>query len=366
MAALPTETVQGTILIADDDPISRQMLRLFLQQDGYVIHEVDDGPEAIRLYESLQPDLILLDAMMPNMTGFEACTRLQALPGGDQIPILIITGLDDEESVDQAFTAGAIDYITKPVHWPVLRQRVRRLIRNRQTEKMRDDLIQMIVHDMKNPISTIRGFSELLLDDMSDDVFLTDTLRRIYYTSNSLLEMTMMILDMGRLDAGKITLEPVEQPVHQMLAEVQDGFNWMASNYGVKLEVGHCDEQIVFTLDWTLIKRVLANLVSNAIKHSAPQSTVTLFCNYVENTPECAGYLELSVSDTGEGIAERDQKRIFEKFAQASQRTRGSRMDTGLGLTFCKLATEANGGKIELKSALGMGSTFTLVFPASV
>ena len=150
------------------------------------------------------------------------------------------------------------------------------------------------------------------------------------------------------------------------LRDLSTGYGGRPVVHGVNLEVGHCDEQIVFTLDWTLIKRVLANLVSNAIKHSAPQSTVTLFCNYVENTPECAGYLELSVSDKGEGIAEQDQKRIFEKFAQASQRTRGSRMDTGLGLTFCKLATEANGGKIELKSALGTGSTFTLVFPASV
>src|SRR5258708_39823675 len=148
MAALPTETVQGTILIADDDPISRQMLRLFLQQDGYIIHEVEDGPEVIAMYESFQPDLILLDAMMPQMTGFEVCTRLQELPGGDQIPVLIITGLDDEESVDQAFAAGAADYITKPVHWPVLRQRLRRIIRNRQLKERRHDLMHVIVHHM--------------------------------------------------------------------------------------------------------------------------------------------------------------------------------------------------------------------------
>jgi len=104
---------------------------------------------------------VLLDAVMPGMTGFETCARLQTLSSSGQAPVLIITGLEDEESVEQAFEAGAMDYITKPVHWPVLRQRVRRLIRTQQTEKMRDDLVQMIVHDMKNPISKIQSFSEM-------------------------------------------------------------------------------------------------------------------------------------------------------------------------------------------------------------
>src|SRR5450432_2758911 len=151
MTVSSTEAVQGTILIADDDPVSRQMLRLRLQQDGYTIQEADDGPAALALFETLQPDLVLLDAMMPQMTGFEVCTRLHAMPGGEHVPVLIITGLEDEASVDNAFAAGAVDYITKPVHWPVLRQRVRRLLQNRQVEKMRDQLVQMIVHDMKNP-----------------------------------------------------------------------------------------------------------------------------------------------------------------------------------------------------------------------
>jgi len=76
----------------------------------------------------IHPDIILLDAMMPVMDGFTCCAKLKALPGGSH-PVLIITGLEDEASVDWAFEVGAIDYVTKPIHWPVLRQRVRRLLR---------------------------------------------------------------------------------------------------------------------------------------------------------------------------------------------------------------------------------------------
>jgi signal transduction histidine kinase len=331
-----------------------------LEDDGYTVEEVEDGIATLAMFETLRPDLILLDALMPKKDGFEVCTALQKMPGGDRTPVLMITGLDDEESVDRAFEVGAVDYVTKPVQWPVLRQRVRRLIRTRQLEKLRDDLMQMIVHDMKSPIATIRGYAELVLSDEPEDPFVADSLTRIFHSSNSLLNMTMMILDIGRLEEGKMTLEPVKRKVRGALDEVASGFEWMASNYQVKLEIGECSEELSFTLDWSLMLRVLSNLTSNAIKHSPSDAVVTLSA---VSTDGADGALRISVTDQGEGISDQDQKRIFEKFTQATGRKRGSRTDTGLGLTFCKLATEAHGGRIELKSAVGAGSTFTLVFP---
>jgi len=148
----------------------------------------------------------------------------------------------------------------------------------------------------------------------------------------------MMILDIGRLEEGKISLNLTQQSVHQALVEVHEAFTWMAGNYEVNLAVGACDAQYNFSLDWALIQRVLANLVSNAIKHSPPQTTVTLSCDYIEATSDNPATLRLSVSDEGEGIPEQDQNRIFDKFTQASQRTKGSRMDTGLGLTFWQVS----------------------------
>ncbi len=120
------------ILVVDDDYVTRMQLRLLLEQAGYRVAEAIDGEQAIDLYLRLHPDLVLLDVLMPEMDGFACCTRLQNLAGGGNTPILIITSLDDEASIVRAFAVGAADYITKPIQWEVLRQRVRRLLKTRQ------------------------------------------------------------------------------------------------------------------------------------------------------------------------------------------------------------------------------------------
>ncbi len=126
------------VLIIEDDKFMRIQLRRAMEQVGYQVSEANDGEEGLAAYTRLRPDIVLLDAMMPVMDGFTCCTHLKTLPGGDRTPVLMITALEDQESVDQAFTVGAIDYITKPIHWAVLRQRVRRLIdASRAVEELR-------------------------------------------------------------------------------------------------------------------------------------------------------------------------------------------------------------------------------------
>lgn len=116
----------------------RIQLRRAMEQVGYQVAEASNGEEGLALYTRLHPDIVLLDAMMPVMDGFTCCTQLKILPGGDRTPILIITALEDPESVDRAFEVGAIDYVTKPIHWAVLRQRVRRLLQaSRAVEELR-------------------------------------------------------------------------------------------------------------------------------------------------------------------------------------------------------------------------------------
>ncbi len=116
------------ILIVDDDLFMRKILLRYLERENYRVVEAENGMEALKLYKEHQPDMILLDAMMPVLDGFECCSQLQKLPDGDHTPVLIITALEDRESVDRAYDVGASDYITKPIHWAVLRQRVRRLL----------------------------------------------------------------------------------------------------------------------------------------------------------------------------------------------------------------------------------------------
>jgi DNA-binding response OmpR family regulator len=126
--SLPETEKAPLILIADDDRSLRALLRLAMEEEGYRVVEAKNGQECLAEYRRCQPDMVLLDAVMPDMDGFTCCQKLRHFAGNDRTPILTITVLDDEESVEKAFASGATDYITKPIHWAVLSQRVHRLL----------------------------------------------------------------------------------------------------------------------------------------------------------------------------------------------------------------------------------------------
>jgi CheY-like chemotaxis protein len=123
------------ILVADDDRATRLLLKLAMEEEGYRVVEAKDGEQCLAAFTRWQPDMVLLDAIMPEMDGFTCCQQLRQLPGSTNTPILIITALDDQDSIDRAFAAGATDYITKPIYWAVLAQRVRRLLATSQALK---------------------------------------------------------------------------------------------------------------------------------------------------------------------------------------------------------------------------------------
>lgn len=147
---------QHLILIVDDERLNRIQLRFLLEQEGYRIAEAKNGQDAITIFQELQPEIVLLDAMMPNMNGFDCCTQLLSLNCSRKTAVLMITSLDDQESVDRAFTAGAVDYITKPIHWPVLRQRIRRLIQQSQIQQKQKLLTQKL-----EKLATVDGLTQL-------------------------------------------------------------------------------------------------------------------------------------------------------------------------------------------------------------
>ncbi len=120
--------MNNLILVVDDDELTRMQLRELLKSAGYWVAEAGNGEEAMAAYTQLQPEMVLLDALMPKMDGFRCCERLRQVAGGEDIPVLMITALYDQSSVEKAFNAGATDYITKPIQWLVLRSRVSRLL----------------------------------------------------------------------------------------------------------------------------------------------------------------------------------------------------------------------------------------------
>lgn len=116
-----------TVLIVDDDSAMRLLLCVAMQREGLQIIEASGGQECLEIFQQQRPDLILMDAVMPGVDGFTCCAALRETTEGEDIPILMITSLDDPDSVNRVFEAGATDYLPKPIHWALLRHRVQRL-----------------------------------------------------------------------------------------------------------------------------------------------------------------------------------------------------------------------------------------------
>jgi len=154
------------ILVVDDETFIRMQLRMCLEREGYRVVEAENGRQALSIYSQTHPDIVLLDALMPDVDGFECCEQLQTIPEGRYTPVLMITGLEDQVSVDHAFEVGAADYVTKPIHWAVLRQRVRRLIQQAQLQKELEianrELQRLVAIDGLTQVANRRRFDEYL------------------------------------------------------------------------------------------------------------------------------------------------------------------------------------------------------------
>jgi len=229
----------------------------------------------------------------------------------------------------------------------------------RESERLRQNLTDMLVHDLRNPITSLLGVLDLLGMMLGDH--LTETQQQLLsnarHSGHMLITMVSEMLDVSKMEAGKLqlTLEPVHLPT--LLQESAAAVAGLAQLEELTLRV-EADPQIPAVMcDRQLIGRVVANLLSNAIKHTSEGGVITL---RLERRPVEA---VISVEDTGSGIPPEFLGRIFEKFTQAEQDARAHR-GTGLGLTFCKMAVEAHGGRIWVESELGKGSTFSFALPA--
>ena len=163
------------ILVADDSKIMRILLRQMLKKEGYIVKEAEDGEACLQLYQQYCPDLVILDVMMPKINGFDCCRRIKQLPRGDRTPILMITALNDQESVTKAFDVGAVDYITKPIHHHVLLRRLRRILEASWTE-------QALRERSKQYSSVVNNLNEI--------IFQTDTTGHLIFLNPAWTKMT--------------------------------------------------------------------------------------------------------------------------------------------------------------------------------
>jgi two-component system sensor histidine kinase/response regulator len=369
------------ILVADDVPANVELLFDQLHVLGFRAIAAGDGPSALRACFESKPDLCILDVSMPagdlgcddRSTGFEVCRRIKRDPRTKNIPVIFVTALNDTTDRVKAIEAGGDDFLTKPHNRLVLGARVRSLLKlkaatdaleeslrkQRELQKMRDDLMKMIVHDLKTPLTSVLATMEMLLD--GDFGSLVQDQRKAVGDAEAkaedLLALINDVLEVSRIEEAELTLDLVPIAPAALLTEIEHEWEVRFQQEGAQATVEVTDDAPVFEADKELLKRVLNNLVQNAVTHSAQAVKIEF-----KARKDGEGVL-FTVADNGPGIPPQYHEVIFRKFERVKTQGVPKTRSSGLGLAFCKLVVDAHGGKIWVQSAEGQGSSFHFTLP---
>jgi hypothetical protein len=372
--------------MADDDANQRLLIKHVMGQEGYRIIEAENGRQCLAQFAEHLPHLVLLDVVMPEMDGITCCTQIKALPHAEHVPILMITGLEDEASVLQSFQAGAADYISKPIFWPVLKQRIRRLIEASQDhqqvqslirdlehkvqertaqlatqieelqelDRLKDDFLATISHELRTPLTTIQMALHMITTIPNEE-----KKRRYFHMAiqqcDKEIALVNKLLDLQRLDANAYFAHPVLFELRSSLLQWLEITQVRAAEHHLCFQLDLPENSILLTSDPSILEQILRELLDNACKYTRPEGVVQV---QVHPHPQ---HLEISIGNTAT-IDPKGLSRLFDKFYRAQQTDPWRYQGTGLGLALVKRLVKRLQGEISVSSHENW-TIFTLRIP---
>lgn len=351
------ESKRPTILVVDDDHMLLKMIGHILEQTGYEVLTIDNGEEALQKAAEHLPDLIILDLMMPLMSGLEVCRRLKANPDTNLIPVILLTANDFIDDKVAGFALGVQDYITKPFNTQEFVSRVKShvegsisLQKHGEQEKLKalETMLDQVAHELRNPLVAIGGFARRIRDRLTDDEQLSTYANNIYCEVERLERTLNEILELKNIILGSITsFDPVK-----LLSDVLDTFSETLHNKHIQLETRLPSERNSIRADKKNLSLALKNIVTNSIE-AMDEKGGTLIVELEQYEHHC----RIVVEDTGRGISQSETDLVFRPFY--TSKISGS----GMGLYAVQHIVEMHNGTVRLTSNPGMGTRVEITLP---
>ncbi len=358
------------ILIVDDNPENIRVLGTVLRQQNYRVTIAQSGEMALKAAEEHVPDLILLDIMMPGMSGFEVCQTLKANPKTQDTEVIFVTAAIARTDELKGLSLGAVDYIHKPFSIPVVQakvalhlERVRSKhelqLKNAALEEnanLREHIERITRHDLKNPLNALLGYPQLMLLDNN----LTETqrgyLEKMLTVGSEMLNMINNSLDLFKMETGRYQYRPEQVDMVTIIKRVVRDLHMLTNGYGITIKIlvegeeDNDDKSFLMLAKQNLSYSLFANLIRNAIEACSAGNTVTIAMS------SCDNQMLISISNPGT-VPENIRETFFEKYSTA-----GKVHGTGLGTYSAKLMTEVQKGSIAMTTN-AQETTITVKLP---
>jgi signal transduction histidine kinase len=359
------------LFIVEDEPMNQLLLRRIFEPE-YRITIADSGHEALALLREQSFDVLLLDVMMPDMSGLEVLKTIRKQHQHVDLPVILVSALHDSDDIVRGFQLGANDYLAKPLNVEVARARVAMQIKLKQLaddkkqtiqemeklQAMKETFFRTVSHDLKGPISNIRMAQYILSDMFAHDPDVKLILDNIDLSLTGMQDMIQMFLDAAMLQSGALELHLDSVDVGDIIQRVTNQYALTARSKHIQLHQFPCEQMAL--ADERLLLQILGNLIGNGIKFSQPNSVMMVWAEGDAN------WVRVNVADQGPGIPFEERKHLFKMFSKVSVRPSGSESSTGLGLWIVKTLVELQGGKVGVDCPADGGSIFWFELPGCI
>ena len=365
------------ILIVDDTPENLISLKKVLEKNGFQVDTAASGEEALKKVLKNSYVLIILDVQMPGMDGFEVAQAITGYSKAKETAIIFLSAANTEgKFIKQGYSSGGLDYITKPVEMNILLLKVKTFYRlndqsrtlkemqkalleeieyRKEAENKKDEFISIASHELKTPLTSIKGYLQLLDRNIESSSVETikNQLRKVQAQVEKLNDLISELLDISRIEGGELRFNKKEISIDVLLSNVIETIH--ETNPDIAITLNSKATKKIFA-DEMRIEQVVVNFLTNSIKYSPKNKEIHI------NVRFCDDQLYVGVKDFGIGIPQEHLGKVFEKFYRVED-TSLQFQGLGIGLYICKQIIERHGGKIGVESIAGQGSEFYFYLP---